>query len=181
MKNTTTDVLYHFTSKFHLPLILRDGFLKVTDSNLKEDDVMYKQVVWLTRAIDGRGNVPNEIKHGFYGPNKEEIRITLKKRSFYDPWVLWSKDNKMSTKRIKLISRGTQPHDWYISEKEIPLNADEVVKIENMLTGEVLIDTEAGIKTCQIDVSDITDINNAIREYYSKFNLQLNEIVKFTI
>lgn len=29
-------VLYHFTSRYHLPLILHDGFLNLTESNLRE-------------------------------------------------------------------------------------------------------------------------------------------------
>ena len=181
------EVLYHFTSRFHIPLILKDRFLRVTDSNLKEDDVMYKQVVWLTRSIDGKGNVPDGATHGFSGPNKEEIRITLKKRNCYEPWVLWSKDNRMSTKRIKLISRGTMPHDWYVSENEISLTVEEVVRIENMTTGEVLIDVEAGIRTCRIDVADILanikDVreDTAIKEYYADRDLGLEEIVEFSI
>jgi len=187
MKSNIGEVLYHFTSRFHIPLILKDGFLRVTDSNLKEDDAMYKQVVWLTRSIDGKGNVPSSTTYGFDGPNKEEIRITLKKRNCYEPWVLWSKDNRMSTKRIKLISRGTMPHDWYVSENEISLTDEEVVRIENMVTGKVLIDVEAGIRTCRIEVADIMSNikdereNTAIKEYFADRNLGLEEIVEFSL
>lgn len=180
-----SEVLYHFTSRFHIPLILRDGFLRVTDSNLT-DDPTYKQVVWLTRSTNGEGNVPNASVaafYGFHGPNKEEIRITLNKRNSYAPWVLWSKNNRMKTKLVKLMGRGgTRPHDWYVSEKEIPLNDEEVVRIENMVTGEMLIDIDAGIRTCRIEVANIEGIREKVIEsYLTDRNLGLDEIIEFSI
>ena len=41
---------YHYTSRYHLPVILYDGYLKLTESNLRQEEEMYKPVVWLTSA-----------------------------------------------------------------------------------------------------------------------------------
>ena len=107
----------------------------------KPDDQLYKPVVWLTRSDTPQGN-------GLEGSNvnKYEIRFTVHKREHYEPWLIWSRKNRITTSWAKLIERGRNPNSCYISEQIIPLNSTELIRIENTITGEILIDLETGIR-----------------------------------
>lgn len=152
--------VYHFTSRYHLPVIFDWGYLKLTESNLLhpinlEDIVLpkparelYKPVVWLTRdaAPVGLGLLGSIV-------DKTEIRITLRKRDHYEPWVLWSHKNRINKPWAKKLERGNNPNGWYISEQIIPLDSNEVVKIENTKTGETIIDIDNGVTTGRVEIS----------------------------
>jgi len=148
-------VLYHFTSRYHLPLILKDDFLMLTESNLREPESgqkianvfnsneMYKPVVWLSRTANA-GNCAVLSA----SVDKSEILITLRERPHYQNWTIWSKANRIKSSWAKRLTRAYNPNSWYISETVVPLTIDEVLKIENTKTGEIYIDVEAGKLFC---------------------------------
>lgn len=180
-------VLYHYTSKHHLPMIMKDGFLQLTESNLiepksyqdavpKELSQLYKPVVWLTTTETAQGN-------GLEGSvlNKHEIRITLRKREHYENWVLWSKNNRIKSSWFKKLSRVGNPNSWYISEEIIPLNSEELLKIENIVTGEVIIDVENGIKDYTQQVEKPTFMPMFAYKQFLNNRVELGEIIEFHI
>ena len=148
-------VLYHFTSRYHLPLILKDGYLMLTESNLREPEAgrkfanvfdskdLYKPVVWLSRSADA-GNFAVLSA----SVDKSEILITLRERAHYQNWTIWSKNNRIKNSWAKRLTRANNPNSWYVSETVVPLTKDEVLKIENTKTGEVYIDIEAEKQSC---------------------------------
>lgn len=151
--------VYHFTSRYHLPMIFKSGYLKLTESNLKAptsredalpkpDHELIKPVVWLTRDA-----IPMGLSLEGSIIDKTEIRITLRKRDHYEPWILWSRKNRINKTWAKCLERGNNPNGWYISEKIIPLNSSEVVKIENVKTGEIIIDINNEVKTGKVEIS----------------------------
>ena len=153
-------VIYHYTSKFQLPLILKDGYLKLTNSNLKPPapkesqqiqrgdyssldknaEDLYKPVVWLT-------DNSSPLNMGLDGSvfNKKEIKFTFKMREHYEKWDIWSRKNQIDKKWAESLQRGKDSDSWYISESIIPITGDEIIQIENTITGEMLIDIEAGV------------------------------------
>lgn len=146
--------MYHFTSRYHLPLILHDGFLMLTESNLREPipgkkianvfdtTDLHKPVVWLSRTADAENCAVLSA-----GVDKSEVLITLRERAHYKNWTIWSKDNRIKNSWAKKLTSAYNPNSWYISEAAIPLTGDEVIKIENTKTAEVYIDIEAGKRT----------------------------------
>ena len=65
-------ILYHYTSKLHLPFILESGFLKPVESNYCGNQPHAgPDVVWLTTD---RTPCPND--HGLY-PAKTEVQILI--------------------------------------------------------------------------------------------------------
>lgn len=138
-------VLYHYTSKVHLPKIFYSGYLKLTESNLRTTEEMYKPVVWLTTDKE-----PNAQNLGLNGSmvDKTEVRIHVKKKptSTVKKWGQYSKKNKINKEWQKIFEEGRTPNTWLVSTKEIPL--EDILLIENRYTNEVYykdgyINTEA--------------------------------------
>lgn len=145
------DYLYHFTSTYHLPSIIKSGFLKLTPSNLigprPDDDLHidpltgcavwktmnYKPVVWLTKDPGANSNA-----NGLNGSlvNKSEIRITITKPINCIPWNVFADRHKMNRSWRKKFEEGKAPENWFVSERKIPFS--EIARIENTKTGEVL-------------------------------------------
>jgi hypothetical protein len=192
------EVIYHFTSKYHLPLILKDGFLHLTESQLKpptptegqqlkqgdyssldkKAEELYKPVVWLTD-----NSQPSNM--GLDGSvfNKKEIRLTLKARGHYEKWDIWGRKNRIDVKWAEALQLGKDSDSWYISEKVIPLTGDEIIRIENIVTGEVLIDVEAGqrIYNCAVErLRGLVPIP-LYDEFLSKSGLKRGDTVDFKL
>jgi hypothetical protein len=154
MKNSTTNTqyLYHYTSSFHLPMILSTGYLKLTESNLKEpkntrieygivvDDTMnYKPVVWLSDC-----KIPYGLGLDGSAVNKSEIRITIPKKEHYQYWLGWANRNRVNKKWQNVFISSTPNYkSWYVSEKIILL--DDFLLIENTITGELIWSKEKGL------------------------------------
>jgi len=192
------NVLYHYTSKFQLPLILKDGYLKLSESHLKpltpkenqqieqgnysslnkDAEELYKPVVWLTN--DGS---PSNM--GLDGSvfNKKEIRITLKMREHYIKWDIWSKNNKADKKWSEALQRGKNSDSWYISEAVIPMTGDEIIRIENTISGEILIDIEAGKRTYKCAVERARGILPipVYEDFIGKSGLKKGDIVEIAL
>jgi hypothetical protein len=138
------DVLYHYTSKYHLQLILNDGFLKLTESNLIAPDGTfqtelksknYKPVVWLTDSEITGGN-------GLEGSmaDKTEIKITVRKKPDFQWWHSWSRKNQIDKSWAKALEQGNKSKRWFISEKIVTM--EDILKIEDTYTGEVYYNKE---------------------------------------
>ena len=192
------EVIYHFTSKYHLPMLLKDGFLKLTESQLKpptqaegrqinqgdyssldkKAEDLYKPVVWLT-------NNSEPLNMGLDGSvfNKKEIRFTLKAREHYEKWDAWGRKNRIDKKWAEALQRGKDSDSWYISEKVIPLTGDEVILIENIVTGEVLIDADAGQRSYNCAVERLRGLVPipVYDEFLSESGLKRGDIVEFKI
>lgn len=147
MNKTIEEYLYHFTSTYHLKMILESRFLKLTPSGLKEtknprvengilidDNMNYKPVVWLT-------DNDKPLGLGLEGSivDKSEIRITLSKNDHYKYWLGWANKNLMNKKWQKeFIASTPQYKSWYISEQLIPI--EDIIIIENLKTGKIILD-----------------------------------------
>lgn len=151
-----TKNLYHYTSRLQAERIIKAGYLWLTPSDLikpvdltitKNEDGTWgtkseisdrvKPVVWLTDSLN-----PNNI--GLEGPDefkvidKKRIRITVMPNEEYSWWVTWAQKNRMNKKWFKAYTRNNRYGTWYISEKEIYMK--DVLLIEDMVTGEILLD-----------------------------------------
>ena len=127
-----TNVLYHYTSIYHLPTILETGFLKLTESNLRIDIEMHKPVVWATTTKE-----PNGYGLGLDGSmvDKTEIRIHLRKNNNFMHWSRFKKQNKHDKNFVQAIEKNRSPKTWWVSSQIIPL--EDVLLIENRYTGEI--------------------------------------------
>lgn len=79
--------LYHFTSRYHLPHILNDGFLRPTESNVSfARAAVGPGVVWLVDEPE------LSAPHGLSGSavDKTAVRITVKVENA-EPWTEWVK------------------------------------------------------------------------------------------
>lgn len=135
--------LYHYTCKQYVDSILEKG-LKLTPSNLVppinmrivsgcliSDADRIKPVVWFS---DSESPERNGLDGSFF--NKKEIRITVKKTDEYKFWYTWAKHNHIDKQWKKALTDGYNYQSWFIIER--PVTVDEIVKIENIITGEIL-------------------------------------------
>lgn len=149
------DMLYHFTSEFHVDNILKDGYLKLTPSNLikptdakmvKDERGFYKAVsaisdpvkpvVWLTNKENG-GRLGNDTDASGL-KNKYTIRFTIPKKDNYEWWVTWADKNRMNKSWRKAFTNNTDYGSWYVSETIIKL--EDILLIENLKTNEIILD-----------------------------------------
>lgn len=139
----SNDYLYHYTCKENVNSILKEG-LRLTPSNLLQpvnmrivngslvsDTDWYKPVVWLSDSISPERNGLDGSRF-----NKKEIRVTVEKTDEYKYWDLWSKRYYMDKRWKAALTDGYHYKSWFVIER--PVSVDEIVKIENTITGEVL-------------------------------------------
>ena len=198
-------VLYHYTSRFHLPLILKDGFLKLTESNLRKPSrkereeierqleliaqgelspdydsgkSLYKPVVWLTDVA-----TPIPLGMETEGFNKHEIKIALRMQRHYESWDSWSKRQGIEVSWAKIIEKGYNADTWFVSERPIPLTAKELLKIENVITGEVMLDLEAGVRqyNCVVGPARGTMHIHFYNEWLGEHGLKKGDIVEVSL
>lgn len=137
------DYLYHYTCKEYVNSILEEG-LRLTVSNLLQpvnmrvvngclvsDTDGYKPVVWFSDSISPERNGLDGSRF-----NKKEIRVTVEKTDEYKYWDLWSKRYYMDKRWKAALTNGYHYKSWFVIER--PVSVDEIVKIENTITGEVL-------------------------------------------
>ena len=143
MKKLPTN-LYHFTSPIQMEFIREDGYINVTNSNLKIDDATlhvepmyrngeiigkrsvnkysnYHPVVWLTANADA---VPDE--NGHYGA-KIQCRLTIPTKGRRWKFLKWT-DFLSKYHADPLIAsslkqgNGADWRNWYICEEPIPVS-----------------------------------------------------------
>lgn len=141
MKNR--EYLYHYTCAQYVNSILREGLklspsnlvppvnMRVVNGSLVSDTDFYKPVVWFSDS-----NSPE--RNGLDGSvfNKKEIKITVEKSDEYKFWNVWAHQNHMNKRWKKALTDGYNYLSWFIIERTVAV--DEIVKIENIITGEVL-------------------------------------------
>ena len=144
LPSTHPEVLYHFTSLFHLNRILTSRWIMTTESNLTFSQSDSPRVVWMTNLStpDNHGllfqdTMPEELNKTFY-------RISIRWNNHFRLWDKWSIETGIEpeTKRAIIETAGAQEtyKSWYISEHNIPIN--DWVTIEDVRTGKVLFKWE---------------------------------------
>lgn len=126
----TPSTLYHYTSEMHLPAILSDGGLRLTESNI---DFMGNGpgVVWLTDTASGDGN-------GVYG-FKSQVRITVRPGSRTFWWPEWSREQGIEDFWYESLDTasgggpGAGEH-WWVSTAQIPRR--DFLKVEVLRDGQ---------------------------------------------
>ncbi len=115
--------LYHFTSLMHWPLIINDGFLRRTESNIGSGNPRLKpygehvgpDVVWLTDLSD-----PTPQSCGLVGiRDKTRLRITVK-ISDAKKWPDFAAAHGINKRWYRLLGRGGRPQCWWVVERIIP-------------------------------------------------------------
>lgn len=133
-------VLYHFTSRDHLPYILSSGVLKPTCSNLRPPDKAslqkrpdpfipncwtiwdknadFKPVVWMTKEAD-----TTATGTGLDGAacDKTEYRFTIPFQETFVSWRKFSVANNMPHQWRECIEKGRNHHNWYVHEGQLPI------------------------------------------------------------
>lgn len=119
---TTTDVLrlYHYTSRLHLPRILRAGHLRVTESNLSRTrEHAGPDVVWLT--TDPMPTDPDA--HGLLNPrcDKTAVRFTVDLPvADVHEWLSWSRALGITKRWAFRLEAGRSPETWRVVARPIP-------------------------------------------------------------
>jgi len=114
-------VLYHFTSTMHLPLIERAGFIRTTESNLSFlRGHAGPDVVWLMDSDSADG-----ATHGLDGSvvDKKAVRITVRVQA--ERWTEWVKRqpgyDPLTAASLVRTGGGTEAAShWWVTEQPIP-------------------------------------------------------------
>ncbi len=143
MKKLPTN-LYHYTSPIQMEFIREDGYIKLTDSNLKIDEATYRvepmyrngkiigehavnkysnyhPVVWLTANADAAAD-----ENGLYSA-KTQCRLTIPTKGRHWKFLKWT-DFLSKYNADPLIAsslkRGTGAdwRNWYVCEEPIPVS-----------------------------------------------------------
>ena len=138
-------ILYHFTSRYHLPAIMRDGALAPVESNVGGPGEPHKapDVVWLTTNperrqgwMKGTGGYAN----GKMAPeaiDKGAVRITVDVPDAV-PWVPWARERGIKQYWLDALANTggrCDPNEWYIVERPVPCT--EWLTIEDTLLHKV--------------------------------------------
>ena len=133
--------LYHFTSTYHLPLILAAGELAPTESNIGSPSRKHKphgarvgpDVVWFTKS-----RVVPPGSHGLAGSivDKAEVRITVE----VDDAVLWSEfssKHKIDPSWYAVLdARGLgTASSWWVVARAVP--SSQWLEVRNLRTKAV--------------------------------------------
>jgi hypothetical protein len=117
-------ILYHFTSMIHLPSIMKDGHLKLTESNIGSPSPKMRphgthrgpDVVWLTEEPH-----PTKTNIDAMGTPKGEVRITVEiPQSDLYRWNSWAPAFGIQPDWYDLLSLYGDPDTWWLTEREIP-------------------------------------------------------------
>lgn len=116
--------LFHYTSRAHLPNILRAGFLTVTESNIGSSSRHWKpygehvgpDVVWLTEVSDLKAG--HGLDCGVL--NKLEIRFTVKASAIH--WPSFAAIYGINKSWYRALNRkgGGSAKKWWVSHDVIP-------------------------------------------------------------
>lgn len=126
--------LYHYTTTYHLPSIFADGYLKLTESNLRPDQAS-QPVVWLTTMAEPDANglgLSGSIK------DKTEVRIHVEKDGrdkAFEFWKKFSRKHKINKAWAKRLESCGTSNTWWVSTEVIRF--DKILLIENRNTGTV--------------------------------------------
>lgn len=142
--------LYHFTSPIHMEFIREDGFLKLTDSNLKIDRATYRieplyrngevigehtvnkysnyhPVVWLTANAEAAAD-----ENGLYSA-KTQYRLTIPtqgKNWKFMKWTDFLTKYHADPAQASFLKKsgGSDWKNWYVCEEPISLSDVSVIE-----------------------------------------------------
>jgi len=128
-------MLYHYTCRceLHLGSILREGTLRVSESNIGSADPKMPpcgehigpDVVWLTTSEHPWGTQGLEG-----GPcDKTAVRIVVDVVDAHH-WPEWSKRHGMHPRWRRSLERDCYPNQWYVVERPIP--QEEWVSVDTL-------------------------------------------------
>ena len=129
--------LWHFTSTLHLPMILRDGHLRTTESNLSPvKPHVGLPVVWFMDTPELTHD------HGLGGSavDKTAVRVEVDVRpAWVSEWLPWAEAqgiNRWWLDALLSAAGGREAAErWHVTFRRIPRHM--WVKIDNAHTGEV--------------------------------------------
>lgn len=130
--------LYHFTSTAHLPVILREGRLRVTESNLSMlIPHVGPDVVWFVDTPE-----LGDYDHGLSGSivDKREVRFTVDVPDtwvrHYLTWAMHSPDADTATLAAMISTAGGHEaaEHWYVTFRSVWRN--RWARVENVYTGQ---------------------------------------------
>jgi hypothetical protein len=119
----TSMKLYHYTSQHHLPYILRDGHLKVTESNIgsplptMEPSGMRvgPDVVWF--STHGAPDA-NDLGLVSTSVDKTKVRFTVNVKDA-EPWCSFADRHEINPEWRDIIEEGRAPKSWYVVERNV--------------------------------------------------------------
>lgn len=141
-------ILYHFTSRHHLPMIRLTGELSCTESNIGSPSRIQPpfgehvgpDVVWLTSSPEPEGHGLEGAKavsgYGTAGDDvdKSEIRITVEiPDSDAEHWPEFAVAHGIHPEWRRALEKGHRAESWYVCRRPIPRS--EWRAVENLRTG----------------------------------------------
>ncbi|MCJ0868119.1 hypothetical protein [Streptomyces sp. AP-93] len=130
-------VLYHYTLVFHLPQILRSGYINVTESNISAGrEHAGPDVVWLTAA-----NTADRSGGWYTGSHvdKTAVRITVDvpEREVYR-WTEWAPRHGCSARTMAALRRVKGGNSWRVVARRVQCEEwKEIVVSRGFKDGEV--------------------------------------------
>jgi hypothetical protein len=128
--------LYHFTSTIHLPFILRDGYLKVTETNL--DPVhphAAPDAVWFLDGPDLGGSLHGLNVDSLPGPrpDKTQVRIEVEvPDGRVRAWLPWVEAQGIDPEWLDILTRNDGGREgaarWMLVFRKVTI--DQFVTIE---------------------------------------------------
>lgn len=140
-------ILYHFTSAWHLPQILEDGYIDVTESNLSQHrEHAGPDVAWFTKSPTVAGTT---FLRGC-SVDKTEVRFIVDvPGGEVQKWWTWARRRGIEPRWAKGLAAAGGSASWYVIERPVPVA--EWRNVTNVRTGAVL------------EVSSVTSVPAAFR------------------
>lgn len=130
-------IAYHYTCVEHLPKILEDGYLKVTESNisLKKKDAG-PRVVWLSKKPDLAITRDSGLQYmTLVDKYAVRFQLALPRREVM-PWHDWAKRHGCAQTTVDALAKASGSHSWLVIERPVILPR-ECLSIINTNTGEI--------------------------------------------
>jgi hypothetical protein len=118
-------ILYHITSYTRAQKIIRDGYLRVTESNIRMDG-SGPRVVWLTdnqepeQGWQATDHIPDHLLP--LTDTKDAVRFTVSlPEEEPQHWTSWSRKRGISEFWYGALARsGGDPTEWWVITRAIP-------------------------------------------------------------
>ena len=118
--------LYHFTSLFHLPQIMEDGYLKVTESNASFSRThAAPDVVWLT------ANPSPSKETSLLGSCVDKMQVRIEVEVDAVRYRRWAQNQNVAPEVVRRLNRtgGGQASNWFVTEQEVQFESWNRIEI----------------------------------------------------
>lgn len=108
--------LYHYTSLFHLPQILEDGYLSVTESNASFSRThAAPDVVWLT------ANPSSSKEASLRGSCVDKTQVRIEVDVDAVRYRRWAQKHNVAPEVVRRLNKtgGDQANNWYVTERQV--------------------------------------------------------------